>query len=735
MPKKVTPLKKNNSKSSGGHIPDYTLQQWGGINTAVKDTRQLKMGISPNSLNWITGRYGDYIELRRGSALLGTTRNTGTGSVTGMGVATRFDGTQVPFFSYLRKVKYYNSTTNDTAEVGSDMLPAAASGEFVSFSQYQNLAGSFMYLTSQNSSIYKIPAANPANAVDQQIQSYKFKFMKINQGRMFGIQRRGLLANSKDDTGVYLSYIDKSLLSLYPSQTVDEILGSGNGATKAFSGSSLALASGPNTIFNAMIGSPIAAAKVVSAITAASAAQVTANGHGYVVGDFVIILGITGMTQMEGRIATVVSVVDANNFKISVDSTSFSAFSATASAYKIECFTDDRNGSLNSNLGGTGTINYATGAWSVTFNTAPINLSNGIIANYYEEDATNQGVCDFSLSSPRTAGQGDQFRQDDGGGTAMAIFPLETIEYCFHLLKTWQISITNTDTSATNLPYREHLGIPYPLAAYPSDTGIYFLNNYNPSQPMFMALKIISSSTGTTVLPENRSEQLDLSVNDFTSAVVFRWGDYDILSCKNIRNGIPDNFNGITYIRNINSGFWDILDYEIACLSEYAGTLISGDSLSNNLFTLFSGYDDDGNVIANYRDTAPSDLGLEGVKKYNRIVMEGLIQISQSIDVYGIYDGGNPIKLFTINGNGTYVSKGSPTTVGSYTVGSKVVGGGGGNVIAFPYNIDFAVASDRFEYVALRFVANNVGFARVSKVVFKDIRYKGRHLSSTQTSG
>jgi hypothetical protein len=60
-------------------IPDFTISQFGGLNTAVKDTKTLKPGIAVDSLNWLTGKYGDHIELRRGQALLTDTRESGAG--------------------------------------------------------------------------------------------------------------------------------------------------------------------------------------------------------------------------------------------------------------------------------------------------------------------------------------------------------------------------------------------------------------------------------------------------------------------------------------------------------------------------------------------------------------------------------------------------------------------------------------------------------------------------------
>src|SRR3954471_18374631 len=112
-------------------IPDYTVSQFSGLNTFVKDTKTLKAGVATSSLNWLTAKYGDHIELRRGSALLGQTRQTGSGKVTGLGVGTRYDGVQVPFRSRGQKIEYYDSDSDDWTETGTDRLGSAADGEDV----------------------------------------------------------------------------------------------------------------------------------------------------------------------------------------------------------------------------------------------------------------------------------------------------------------------------------------------------------------------------------------------------------------------------------------------------------------------------------------------------------------------------------------------------------------------------------------------------------------------------
>ena len=622
-------------------IPDFTISEFKGLNTAITDLRTFGKGVSPDSKNFITGKFGDNISLRRGYALLGTTRQLGVGKITGIGIGTRYDGVQVPFFSYDRKIKYYDSATLDTIEIGTDLLPATASGDDVWFLAYQNLGGSFIYYGSPNSSIYKTPVANPESYVDQSIVDYRFGIAKVSQGSMFAGQRKGTTAGNFDKTGLYKSYVDKALLSSY-TPTTGEAYGTGDAVTQTFA-HTLAVVTGKKTAMYA-------------------------------------------------------SVTDT-----------------------VETFIDDRNGNMVGNLGGTGTINYATGAVSVTFNTAPT-AAQAITCSYYTEDSTANGILDFSGS---TFGQGAVFRQDDGGGNLMAIWPINNVEYCLHLLKTWQLTmaISSSDTS-TNLPYR-NVGIPYPRAAVQTPDGIILVDVSRPTEPKFRALQVAPNTTNLTIEPVALSDALNLSGNAFDYAVAFRWGDYDIFCVQEKINGVANSFNSAMYLRNIYSKVWDKVDFYASCLAEYGGTLIAGDSISNNVLTLFSGYDDDGNLIDAYWTDGDMNLGTDHLKVVNRMNVQGLIQKDQSCQVWLSYDGGAFTLIQTIEGGGSYVDLGINVTIGSQTVGSGTIGGAGGDVVAHPFEIDFSVHSGKVETVRVKFVPTGIGALQINEYSYEDIRDKG----------
>lgn len=618
-------------------FPDFTINTFYGLNTAIKDIKALRPGTSPDSVNWITSKEKDSISLRRGYKLLGQTAIDGTGRVTGMGTGIRYDGTQVLWYSHGTKVKYYNEATDDVVEVGSDLLPTAADDEDVWFRAYQGLAGSFMYLGSPNSSVYKIPVANPGSAVDQLVSNYRWGVFHIGRNRAFSGQRNGTTAGNNDKTGLYLSYIDKDQLSDYT--------------------------------------------------------QVTGEA-----------VGASGSTVYTGTLAVVGSG----------KTIMYTQFSEAGG----ETLIDDRNGNLVGNQGSTGTINYATGAYSITFNHTTVGV---VTVSYYHETATSTGILDFTGSAN---GQGKSFRQDDGGGNLMAVFNINTIQYCLHEFKTWQFTFSLDDTESTNLPYR-NVGVPYPRAAHQTPDGILMADVSNPSEPKIRKMAVLQSTDINTIEPISISDSLDLTSYGFSKCVVWKWGEYEIVSVQEKTNEVPNVYNSVTFIRNTVSKQWDKLDYYVSCLAEYNGMLIAGDSISNNTYVLFSGFDENGDVINNHWTSSDLDLGTPNLKSCRRMVIDGLIQEDQEVDVFLSFDGGPYSLKYTISGSGSYVDSGINTYIGGVTLGSKVIGGGGSST-ASPFEIDFPINSDRFNTVRIKLVAKAVGYVQINEMTFKDIRDKGR---------
>lgn len=614
-----------------------------GLFTRLED-ESIPQGASSNSMNWMT--FGDHIELRRGQVLMGT-NVAGTGKISGLIVGDRFDGTQVPFRSYDRKIQYYDTVTEDWIEVSTaDILPEIASGEDISFDQYHSLAGAFIYGSSKNSGIYKIPIANPGSIVDLSSTSHRGK-IKIKQNRMALWDRKDSNGGF-DSSGLYGSYVDKDELSDYTSITAE-------------------------TSFTGAVDSS----------------------------NLVYTKTLAFKSGQPKRTCMYVSVY------------------ATTGA-GVETFRDSRNGTLLSNFGGTGTINYATGAVSVTFFNAP--TSGSVAADYYWEDSSSTGIADFSKSTPRTAGQGFTFRQDDAGSDFQNLFSIGGDEYCMHTTKTYKLTLSSDDTDATNLIYRNRVGIPYWRAGEETGDGIYYVDAPDTSEPYVRILK--PNQFNTDVIPASISDQISLIDYRFDYAVILQWGQYIAMACRTKDSTVNDTL----FLYNTLWKLWDRFDYRISCMDIYNGALIAGDSASKNVFTLFSGLTDEDVEISNYWISDRNSLGMEGVKYSNLFEINGLIQSDQTLEVWFSYDNADFVKAGEITGNGSYVDQGVRVTVGSTTIGSTEVGGGGAGIEASPYHREFRINTPRLEKVRVKFVATRIGYVSVSKYGYKDIRGKGKSL-------
>lgn len=433
---------------------------------------------------------------------------------------------------------------------------------------------------------------------------------------------------------------------------------------------------------------------------------------------------------------------------ISGTKTSF-ALSVTAGSVILS---DNFNRGLTASDGSTGTINYITGALVVDFATAPANLQ-AITVAYQWEDTNSGGVTDFTKGSPRLAGQGFVFRQDEGGGALQSVNTYNEIYYCLHLKKTWVLNLGQTDTTATNLPYRQLVGAPNPRASVEAGEGIYYIDTSNENDVKF---RLLTYETGGSqqVLPVPISNNLNLNNYNFDQGATAKWGDLLLFACATkdstqVINGMTVSVNNRVLVYNLLWRSFDPLDYASTCFEVYNGSLVAGDSLSNNFMTLFSGYDDfDSDSIANYwignmenlqyvnpksrRVTSPA---LHSVKKF---YLQGFISKNQKIKVSLSIDGGDFFEIggtdiangshtYAIEGTGSYIDETNSINIGAQYLGNHPIGGNiNGGTQAFHYERLFTVNTAKFEYVKIKYEAIAVGYASVLNQKYWDVRNKGK---------
>lgn len=738
-------------KASGSGLPDYDWEEWYGLNTMVKSAKDLPKGYSPDSLNWLPGwnndiQKSDHIALRGGMAILGN-RSVASGQVSGLGVGIQANGSQVPVWTNGANIYYYNAANGQNVSILA--LPAAAASDWFSIEPLSSIAGNYVEISSYNSSMYRVPVATPTGIVDvnagQSPAGTVKGFLNFVNSRMNLWNKNGSLLTSRNPNDYFLSQIDfqtyapsnsqasvsATALAVYPENGAAETVGTGDGATKTFSSTLAHMAGGTvSTLLAAgATGNPGIS---ITGITAANPAVLTVTGStaGLAVGQYIVVEGVSGSmgTNINDAILQITALTG-TTITVQCD-TSGTSYSSGGTVYTVEYFTDDGNGNMVSNAGGTGTINYGTGALVLNFFTAPINATNIGIQYYVWTPLT--GVENFAANANIGAATAYLWPQRDGGGPLQTVQPFAGSNFCFHTNRTWvETTDPSTVTNSSNIPYRNNIGAAFYKAAAATGDGIIFMDLSVPSDPRFQLLAIAPNTSATTIEPFNLGLDIDFSLYAFSFSVVFEFDFYYMIACQSFVNGIPRIFNDTVYLQDKRSNYWSKLDYEVSQLAQYNGTCIGGSSVSPNVFTLFSGFDDDGSYINNYWTSPVLDLDFPGLKTTNRFVIEGLIQSAQTIEIYVSYDEGEFTLVQTINGTDPCVSQGNPQLVGNNTTGSQSVGAGA--VYANPFLLDFRLASPYYQYIQVKFVATGIGYIEVDRWHLKVNQRKSLALNPANT--
>lgn len=611
------------------------------------EPQSIPRGASSRSLNWITE--GTKISLRRGYALLGTTANTGTGKITGLGVAKKPNGDDIIYRTRKRKIEYLDTSTNDWVEVGTDTLPAAVTatdslGEDISIEPYSNPTGPQVWFNSLNAGPHKIMTANPGSITDMYVLGTNYKgYMRIKGGRQFLWNRFG---NPGNKTDLFASQLDVQADSDY-TQIVAEVIAGASG-TLAFKGA----------------GARRICFQVVFTVTAGG-----------------------------------------------------------------EVFTDNGDGTLTGSLGTIGaTINYTTGAYA--------GVGAGTCTYRWADDSAVKGIANFSRSGTRVAGEGFILSQSLGGAL-QNLYSLNGVEYVMHRRATWAVSISNDDLDVTNLIFRSKVGIPNHRAAVETSDGIYYVDDSDQNDIHFRILTLDTQSTA--VLPKSISKQRKISdikvginLNDyiFDMCASIEFGDLILFACRTSDSAL----NNRVFVYNKVTKSHDILDYYVSVFANYDGTLVAGDSVSDNVYTLLSGLDDDDSSIANYWESSLDNFGYKGMKRCVEITVDGEIgpdqvgKLSMSIDRGDFVEVRSPSDVVAgthaIEGSGDYVDRSRRVTVGPLVIGNAEIGGGGDGVEAYHYRRTFRISLDKFEYIKFRIEAMQIGYLSLTEFMFDDVRLK-----------
>lgn len=356
--------------------------------------------------------------------------------------------------------------------------------------------------------------------------------------------------------------------------------------------------------------------------------------------------------------------------------------------------------------GVTGTINYATGAYSLTFTTAP---GVGVTAriSYQHEDSNVGGVTDFTFSSPRQAAEGDIISQEYLGEPIQNVIVFEGKYYSMKKTSVYELDLTNNDTNATNLVYRVDIGIPSMRAAISTGKGIVYMDTANPSKPMLSILQ--RNQIGNALEPVNLTPMFKWEEYDMDDLVIDTYGENIILSAKTRGS----DSNDIMFLINTQQKYSvDIVPYGSNTFAKDSGLLYSGDSFSDTVYQLFSGYDDLGQVITNQWTGKDENYGDDVLKHFRYFRCKGLIDPDQVVQVFVSYENGDFQQIGTIRGDADYVDRNDPQVIGGSELGQETIGGGNATTV-YPFYMQFRVRTPKFRTRKLKYVATGIGYVSI----------------------
>lgn len=374
-----------------------------------------------------------------------------------------------------------------------------------------------------------------------------------------------------------------------------------------------------------------------------------------------------------------------------------------------ETFVDNYDGTMTGSLGSTGTINYTSGAFTVT------GQSGAGTVDYSWEMTNNKGVTDFTYSGTRTALQGDAVRQDEGGDAIKNIIFYNGTYFSFKEKSVYSLTWADTGLSFNNIVFRTNIGLPYWRSVVATSKGIIFIDNANQDKPQLTILQ--QNITGDHLEPVTLANHFDFSNYSWNNSTLGTFGEFIIFSGKTSTSTI----NNKLFLYNTRRDTVDILPYGATTITSSEGHLYIGDTITDNIYEILSGFDDDNDTIENYWISNDEKYGSENLKKFLRLRLKGLITPDQKLEVYINYDNDAYTLVGTVLGNGTYVDIDNVYGIGTQGIGSAVIGGETSVDGSF-YFAELKLSGIKFRKRSIKLKATGIGYISVN--MMDDMRIK-----------
>lgn len=393
----------------------------------------------------------------------------------------------------------------------------------------------------------------------------------------------------------------------------------------------------------------------------------------------------------------------------------FKAGGATRSCFGVvitdtssgEVFTADYTGILTGSISGSGTINFMTGAFTIT------GQSGAGTANYQYWSPNVKGITDFTKSATRLAGEGFIIRQDAGGDPIKVVIPFEGSYFSLKETSVYQFTLDAADTSPTNELIRTNIGVSTLHSAVAAGLGIVFVDTGNASDPK---IKIIQRNPfGDNFTTEDLFQHFDFSKYVLTDVAVESWDTFFVVACRE-----NSDTNNRLILCDMVTKSVDVSYYEAGCYTKDAGFLYTGDVVTTTVYETFTGFDDMGESIQNYWIGAQDNLGDDVLKRVKRYRLRGQISPDQSIEVYVSTDSGVFTQVGTILGSGNYVDYNTTYAVGTTFIGQTLIGAGPQTTI-YSFFCELKVKLGKFRVRQIKLVAGGMGFCSLQVIEDFDV--------------
>lgn len=368
------------------------------------------------------------------------------------------------------------------------------------------------------------------------------------------------------------------------------------------------------------------------------------------------------------------------------------------------------DGNATSDSDGTGTVNFTTGVYNITFTSI---TTGAVTSDYQWEDSNQKGVTDFTKSATRVAGEGFVVRQDKGGDAIKIVIPYEGSYFSFKESSVYQFTLDSEDVNPVNELIRSDVGISSFAAAAPTSAGIMFLNTGNPSKPMLNILK--RNPVGDNFLTTPEFPQFKFEEYTYENTVLDTWDRYLLVACSD-----GTDSNNRILVCDVTTGTVDVAPYGAQCFSKIDGVLYAGDPLSQTTYEMFTGFDNMGTKVLNRWESKADRLNSPALKKVKRFRFRGKLAPDQSLKISLAFDGGSFKHIGTILGSGDYVSHNVSSAIGTRFVGEGVVGGDD-EIAVYPFLMEIKVRSEKFRTRKLKVEAQGFGYAELEQITDWDI--------------